>query len=219
MAFNGTGTFSRLYNWVSDAASGINIRADRSDNELDGIATGLSTAICKDGQTTTTAVIPFAFGLSAAALVDLSNAAAGQVSFPAVQNASAGVNVLDDYEEGTWTPSLGGTTTYTTQTGTYTKVGRLVYFNCELSINAIGTGSATTISGLPFTSTAILKSLSVGYFAGVATSVVSLMAYVFPSSATIKFSCMTALGPTPTDVPNIFASGTRVNLSGCYETT
>lgn len=50
MAFNGNGVFNRLYNWVQDAASGINIRADRMDQEMDGFATGLSTCLTKDGQ-------------------------------------------------------------------------------------------------------------------------------------------------------------------------
>ena len=60
MAFNGSGTFSRIYNWVTDRTNGIKVRADRMDDELDGIAAGLSNAICKDGQTTVTADIPFA---------------------------------------------------------------------------------------------------------------------------------------------------------------
>lgn len=60
MAFNGSGTFARLYNWVNDAAAAIKIRADRMDAEMDGFATGLSTCITKDGQTTLTANIPFA---------------------------------------------------------------------------------------------------------------------------------------------------------------
>ena len=59
MAYNGSGSFIRLYNWVTDRANGVKIRADRSDAELDGIAAGLSNAICKDGQTTITADIPF----------------------------------------------------------------------------------------------------------------------------------------------------------------
>lgn len=77
---------------------------------------------------------------------------AGQLKFPAAQNASSDVNTLDDYEEGTWTPSVGGTATYTTQTGTYTKIGRLVTVHCNLTINAIGSGSQSIISGLPFAS-------------------------------------------------------------------
>lgn len=59
MAFNGSGTFTRIYNWVVDKANGINITASRMDTEFDGIANGLSTCITKDGQTTLTANIPF----------------------------------------------------------------------------------------------------------------------------------------------------------------
>lgn len=60
MAFNGSGVFVRLYNWVNDAAANIKIRADRLDNEMNGFATGLSTCITKDGQTTITANLPMA---------------------------------------------------------------------------------------------------------------------------------------------------------------
>ena len=57
MAFSG-GVFSRIYDWTVDAAAGIKIRADRMDEEMDGIATGLSTCVTKDGQTTITAALP-----------------------------------------------------------------------------------------------------------------------------------------------------------------
>lgn len=60
MAFNGSGVFNRLYSWVNDAAANIKIRADRMDNEMNGFATGLSTCITKDGQTTITANLPMA---------------------------------------------------------------------------------------------------------------------------------------------------------------
>jgi len=60
MSFNGSGSFVRLYSWVNDAAANIKIRADRFDNELNGMATGLSTCITKDGQTTVTANLPMA---------------------------------------------------------------------------------------------------------------------------------------------------------------
>ena len=80
----------------------------------------------------------------------------GQVQFPASQNASADANCLDDYEEGTWTPTLafGGSSsgiTYSTQTGRYTKIGRLVTLECRivLTSNGSGTGSVT-ITGMPF---------------------------------------------------------------------
>lgn len=50
MAFNGSGTFNRLYTWVIDAANGIKIRADRMDAEMDGFATGLTDCVTRDGQ-------------------------------------------------------------------------------------------------------------------------------------------------------------------------
>jgi len=62
MAFSG-GTFSRLYSWASDQSNGIKIRADRMDGEMDGMATGLSTCLLKDGTQTATARIPFAAGI------------------------------------------------------------------------------------------------------------------------------------------------------------
>lgn len=58
--------------------------------------------------------------------------------------------LLDDYEEGTWTPNVGGTATYTAQTGYYTKIGNFVKLRFNLTINAIGTGSTVNIQGLPF---------------------------------------------------------------------
>ena len=58
MAFNGSGTFNRLYNWTQDAANSIRIRADRMDAEDTGFATGLSNCITRDGQSPATANIP-----------------------------------------------------------------------------------------------------------------------------------------------------------------
>lgn len=59
MPYNGSGTFTRPYNWQQDAANGIPITASRMDGDSDGFATGLSTCITKNGQTTVTANIPF----------------------------------------------------------------------------------------------------------------------------------------------------------------
>lgn len=59
MAFNGSGTFARLFNWVQDRANGVKVRADRTDQEMDGFAAGLSNCICRDGQSTISADIPF----------------------------------------------------------------------------------------------------------------------------------------------------------------
>ena len=67
-------------------------------------------------------------------------------------------NLLDDYEEGTWTPTItlntGTSTTYTTIAGTYTKTGRMVVVLGEIRPNNGTFGSANgyvRMTGLPFT--------------------------------------------------------------------
>jgi hypothetical protein len=56
--FNGSGTFVRTHDWTQDRSNGVTVNADRMDAEHDGFATGLSTCITKDGQTTVTADLP-----------------------------------------------------------------------------------------------------------------------------------------------------------------
>ena len=79
------------------------------------------------------------------------------VQFPATQSASADANCLDDYEEGTFTPTYIGassnpTVTYGQQVGKYTKIGNVVYYFIRLDTTATaGGGGALSITGLPFT--------------------------------------------------------------------
>ena len=64
-------------------------------------------------------------------------ASGGGIAFS--PQAAANVNLLDDYEEGTWTPTIGNTGftyTYGTQEGTYTKIGRLVTLRFRISVTA-----------------------------------------------------------------------------------
>ncbi|MFH0982653.1 MAG: hypothetical protein V2A79_14105, partial [Planctomycetota bacterium] len=89
-----------------------------------------------------------------AATLDLG--AGGQIQFPATQNPSSGANVLDDYEEGTWTPVIGGSggtsgQTYTNQYGYYTKCGDVVVAQWWASLSNKGTITGDVqIQGLPF---------------------------------------------------------------------
>ena len=73
----------------------------------------------------------------------------GQIVFPGVQAASTNANTLDDYEEGTWTPTVANSTE-NTQLGFYTKVGRMCYISFSLSITSISSGNPSQITGLPF---------------------------------------------------------------------
>jgi hypothetical protein len=79
------------------------------------------------------------------------------ITFPATQSASSNANTLDDYEEGTWTPtlaSIGASFTYPRgQYGSYCKIGSLVYAQFYIGADASGTTSnACIISNLPFAS-------------------------------------------------------------------
>lgn len=67
MAFNGSGVHNRVHDWTTDLAGAVPVTASRMDAEHDDMSTALSNTICRDGQSTTTARIPFAAGLSAAA--------------------------------------------------------------------------------------------------------------------------------------------------------
>ena len=69
-------------------------------------------------------------------------------------NTGAAAELLDDYEEGTWTPALWqGTHTYTSQVGRYVKIGKMVTVWGAMNISSRGSSSSELgISGLPFAS-------------------------------------------------------------------
>jgi hypothetical protein len=95
-------------------------------------------------------------------LVNISAAGAGQIQFPATQNASANANTLDDYEEGTWTPTFDnqGTATFDIRNGRYTKIGNMVFAQFHIDIASTGTASGPlSITNLPF----VVKNVSDEY--------------------------------------------------------
>jgi hypothetical protein len=89
---------------------------------------------------------------------------ANGLTFPASVVLSADPNTLDDYEEGTFTPTFTSTfiqlgdivVTYSAslQRGFYVKIGRTVFFSvflCTNTVTVVGsTGSSLSMAGLPF---------------------------------------------------------------------
>ena len=73
-------------------------------------------------------------------------------------NSATAANLLNDYEEGTFTPTLGGassdpTVSFNSRSGNYTKIGDRVFINVIVYLSAIsGGGGNINIRGLPFTS-------------------------------------------------------------------
>jgi len=91
------------------------------------------------------------------AAVGGATAGAGGLAFPTTAVAVADANTLDDYEEGTFTPTctlaVPGTSSSLGAVGVYTKVGNLVTATGRISFTK-GTGSGDLVlGGLPFTST------------------------------------------------------------------
>ena len=75
-----------------------------------------------------------------------------------VSNDSADANVLEDYEEGTFTPQILASSSnpsmsYTSQTGRYTKIGNLVSLSVDVRWSGVsGGGGNARLGGLPFSS-------------------------------------------------------------------
>lgn len=100
--------------------------------------------------------------------------------------SAAGGDVLTIYDEGTWTPvvaaTAGAITSYTINSATYTKIGRVVVLNFDYTITNNGTGgSATSISGLPFN---VAGGANAAMGAVREVAVVGLAGVVYPGSTT-----------------------------------
>jgi len=81
------------------------------------------------------------------------NAGTG-ITFPATQSASSNANTLDDYEEGTWTPTFNldsGSATTTTALGNYIKIGKQVSVTMVVTFSVPSAADINEITGLPFT--------------------------------------------------------------------
>jgi hypothetical protein len=80
----------------------------------------------------------------------------GQIKFPATQVPSSDANTLDDYEEGTWTPTAS--VALGLAIGRYFKIGKIVFANYVINITGTASANAATLGGLPFACN------NIGYF-------------------------------------------------------
>ena len=114
----------------------------------------------------------------------------GQIAFPATQNASSDANTLDDYEEGTWTPTTTQSATLTTTLTDckYTKIGRLVTLRGRIDITSAGTAAnAFEVSNFPFSPAATVEvAIGSGLYLDSGVQFYSLTCVV-TSSGTMKF--------------------------------
>lgn len=93
--------------------------------------------------------------------------------------------LLNWYEEGTWTPTIaastGTITSYTVNSATYTRIGRVVAINFNFTITNNGSGTGVLfVTGLPFNVTAANSAMG----ATREIAVIGLAGVVYPSSTT-----------------------------------
>jgi hypothetical protein len=142
------------------------------------------------------------------------------ITFPATQSASSDANTLDDYEEGTWTPTiiLNGTSsgiTYAFQTGRYTKVGNQVtiFMYIQLSNKGSSVGNLD-IGGLPFASANISSFYTGGAIRmGATTGLVGASQfYCSPNQTTLAIEIVSNTRVTNTNI----ASSSDFSLNWSY---
>lgn len=152
----------------------------------------------------------------------------GQIVFPAAQNASAGANTLDDYEEGTyvptWTsggsaPSLGNGSI----NGSYIKIGQF----CWVSVVLIGgttttwgnNSNAWTIS-LPFTAGGI-SAFGMGIANDTGTANYPCIAAVASGGTTVTFTKTSTVvtGNFTSDEPFTWGTGDNLSFTIVYRTS
>ena len=133
-----------------------------------------------------------------------------------VGTANTASNVLDDYEEGTWTPGFGGATISAGHTtGYYTKIGRqvfLIWYSAELQISSASGGAE--INGLPFTASSVTNANSLfSYQHGTAIDGGSTGGYI--QRATTKMHFVDTNGTAKAS----YINGTRyIMIAGTYFT-
>ncbi len=151
---------------------------------------------------------------------------AGQIKFPATQNASANANTLDDYEEGTFTPvvrdaAAGNVATAAVAVGFYTKIGNAVRFNLYLTdINTAGltASNQVCITAMPFAASSTANShhlhnvLSVS--AGPTTG--SLSAIQYASTSYLQVQNAITTGTSSFLVSQLTSGSSDLFITGTY---
>jgi phage baseplate assembly protein gpV len=129
--------------------------------------------------------------------------------------------LLDDYEEGTWSPvyqTTGGSFTYSIQTGAYTKIGNVVYCNFRISTATVTAGSGNVLlAGLPFTqnsSTNVRGSFGIGDSRSFGGDVPTGLVTEETNTTTLKITYRTAAngGVTNLDASDLAPTGAFQNI-------
>ena len=159
MSYNGSGTF-QINTSGQPVVTGTVISSSAFNALTADLATGLSTAITKDGQTATTVRIPFAQGINSSLATDTTSGSTGSIY------TAGGLGIAKALFVGT-TLNYGGVTLSASVTGT----GKMVLDNTPTLITPVlGVATATSINKIAFTTPATAATLTIADGATLATS-------------------------------------------------
>ena len=171
MSYNGSGTF-QINTSGQPVVTGTVISSSAFNALTADLATGLSTAITKDGQTPTTVRIPFAQGINSSLATDATNTATGSII------TAGGVGIAKALFVGT-TANIAGAATFSstityggvTLSASVTGTGKMVLDNTPTLITPVlGVATATSINKVAFTAPATAATLTIEDGATLATS-------------------------------------------------
>jgi hypothetical protein len=138
---------------------------------------------------------------------------------------TADANSLDDYEEGTWTPAVigsttAGTATYSIRNGRYTKIGNVVHFELYVDYTG-GTGAGNfRVDGLPFspsTSNPTYTAVTIGYLNNIPLSANHTPLFLCASGSNYIYNYQVPSGGG-TNIPIPYSGSGTFSLSGTYTT-
>jgi len=237
--------------WVTADGTGAKIRTDSSARDLQ-LGTNFITALTVDtsqrvgiGKTNPSSKLDVNGNASITGTLGVTGniivgTAGSGISFGVTANSVSGTmssELLDDYEEGTWTPRLIGDTTTgsytaTSPVGRYTKIGNAVYITGRVGITTVsvsGTGTPC-VGDLPFAvsdnsfSNGRDGAVFFSIFAGVGTNIISLSAYTDnggtkrPNRMVIRKTTAAGTANSDAAAADIFVGGINTSFSGFYFT-
>ena len=156
MSYNGSGTF-QINTSGQPVVAGTVISSTAFNALTADLATGLSTAITKDGQTTTTARIPFAAGISSTLVTDSTSTSTGSII------TAGGVGITKALYVGT-TANVGSTTDSSSiSTGAIVTAGGVgIAKNLYVGVNANIAGTLS-VTGSTTLTNPVINNIKMGY--------------------------------------------------------
>jgi hypothetical protein len=132
------------------------------------------------------------------------------IDFSATEGSNASASILDDYEEGSWTPSNPTVTLTGSPSGRYIKVGAAVHLHATFTVPVTSSSNTLVIDGIPFAQANI--SAAAGFYIRYTTDSSVRMFYLSNGSRIDSYN----YGGAATTLTQV--SNKRFDLSGVYYT-